>query len=405
VGKLIDIISRINTEAKTQFEYARNLRRDFHRNPELGFHEKRTSQIIVGELHSLGLETRTGIAQTGVVAIIEGARPGPILMLRFDMDALPIQEQTDADYASQNAGVMHACGHDGHLAIGLTVAKILSGIRTELPGRIMLVFQPAEEGLGGAPAMITEGVLENPHPDFALGVHLWNEKPLGWLGVTSGAVMTAGDIFKIVVTGSGGHGALPHLAVDPLLTATQIVVNLQSIVSRNVSPLQTAVLSVTTIHGGDAFNIIPAKVQLAGTIRTFDSQVRQLVHQRFREIVEGTAQLNGCQVEYELTSLTPPLFNDPDISSQIARVIALEMQDCKLDTDFRSLASEDMSFFLERIPGCFIFVGSANSDRGLDAPHHNPRFDFDENALAVAARVLCFSALRLLDDRLDSERG
>lgn len=211
----------------------------------------------------------TGLADTGVVALLEGARPGPVLLVRFDMDALSILEETGAPYASQNPGVMHACGHDGHTAIGLTVARMLHAHRDELAGAVKFVFQPAEEGLGGAERMIAEGALEDPKPELTLALHVWNEKPLGWFGVAAGPAMAGAEIFKIKVRGKGGHGAVPHLAVDPVLASAQIVAALQSIVARNVAPLQAAVVSVCTIHGGEAFNVIPQAVELAGTIRTF----------------------------------------------------------------------------------------------------------------------------------------
>jgi amidohydrolase len=247
--------------------------------------------------------------------------------------------------------------------------------------------------------MVSEGILDRPRPDFALGLHLWNEQPLGWIGVTPGPIMTAGDIFKIEITGSGGHGAQPHLAVDPVVAASQMVVALQSIVSRNVPPLQTAVISVTTIHGGEAFNIIPAKVDLSGTIRTFEPRVRELVHQRFQEIIKGVAEAYCCQAEHELLSLTPPVVNNPVIAARIAQMAARILPQSQIDTDFRSMVSEDMAFFLQQIPGCFFFVGSANHLHGLDAPHHNPHFDFDEDTLWTAAALMSASAVTLLTEK------
>ena len=384
------------TEANDLFEYTQALRRDFHRHPELGFKEVRTAGIVARELNALGLEITTGVAETGVVARLEGKRPGPVALLRFDMDALPIGEQTGAEYASLNPGVMHACGHDGHTAIGLTVARLLNTHRNELAGTVKLVFQPAEEGLGGATRMIEAGVLQNPQPDFSLGLHLWNEKRLGWLGVTSGPTMAAAEIFRLRVVGKGGHGAVPNLAVDPVVTAAQIVIALQSIVARNVSPLQSAVVSVTTIHGGDAFNVIPSQVELTGTIRTFDPVVRQRILERFHQVVVSQAEAFNCQIEVDIQSITPAVINNPKVAARVQSVAGDLLPESELDTHYSTMGSEDMSFFMQEIPGCFFFIGSANPEKGLDSAHHHPRFDFDERALPRAAALMATAATKLL---------
>ena len=227
-------MDKILKEADRNFTYTQSLRRDFHMHPELGFQEFRTAGIVVRELNELGYEVKTGVGKTGVVALLEGAQAGPTLLLRFDMDALPITEQTDAPYASQNPGVMHACGHDGHTAVGLTVARILKGYQKQVHGTVKIIFQPAEEGLGGAKAMLADGVLDDPRPDMALAMHVWSEKPLGWLGVSAGPTMASSETFQIRLTGKGGHGGMPHLTVDPVLAAAQVVSALQSIVARNV---------------------------------------------------------------------------------------------------------------------------------------------------------------------------
>ena len=384
------------SEANELFEYTQALRRDFHRYPELGFNEFRTAGVVARELTALGLEITTGVAETGVVALLEGERPGPVALLRFDMDALPVVEQTGAEYASLNPGVMHACGHDGHTAIGLTVARLLHAHRGELAGTVKLVFQPAEEGLGGAPRMIEAGVLQNPRPDFSLALHLWNEKALGWLGVASGPTMAAAEIFKLRLVGKGGHGAVPNLADDPVVAAAQLVSSLQSIVARNVSPLQSAVVSVTTIHGGDAFNVIPSQVELTGTIRTFEPLVRQRVLERFHELVMGLAEAYNCQVDVDVQSITPAVINDPWVTARLLSVASNLFPESELDTHYSTMGSEDMSFFMQEIPGCFFFVGSANPEKGLDAAHHHPRFDFDERALPRAAALMASAAVELL---------
>ena len=376
------------SEAQQRFKFAQELRRDLHRHPEIGFQEVRTAAIIAKELNALGLEVRTGMAETGVVAVLEGQGAGPVVLARFDMDALPISEQTGASYASVNNGVMHACGHDGHVAIGLTVARLLSKKRQELKGKVKFVFQPAEEGLGGAKRMVEEGVLEDPKPDVCFALHLWNEEPVGWLGITPGPVMSASDTFHVRLIGRGGHGAAPHYSIDPVLASAQIIIALQSIVSRNVRPLDSAVVTVTSVHGGEAFNVIPSEVELKGTIRTFDPDVRDLVMQRFREIVNGVAQSLGCQAEIALKKITPPVMNDPTITQEVINIASRILPQNQIDTSSRTMGSEDMAYMMEDIPGCYFFVGSSNVEKGLDASHHHPRFDFDEGVLPYASALM-----------------
>jgi amidohydrolase len=383
-------------EAQELFEFTRFLRRDFHRHPELGFKEVRTAGIVTRSLTELGLEVTPRIGKTGVVALLEGSKPGPVIMLRFDMDALPIVEETGAEYASGNPGVMHACGHDAHTAVGLTVARILYNHRQELNGTLKFVFQPAEEGLGGAESMIADGVLENPKPICALGLHVWNEKPVGWLGVAAGPIMAAGEIFHLKIIGKGGHGAIPNLSIDPIVASAQVITALQSIVSRNVSSLKTAVVSVTTIHGGEAFNVIPPSVQMQGTIRTFEPEVRRTVLGRFEDIIKGVAQGMGCQAEIEVNKLTPAVVNDPQIARSVQATSRRIFPSDQLETEYRSMVSEDMAYFLERVPGCFVLLGSANPAKGLNAPHHHPRFDFDEEVLPKAAALMAGAAVELL---------
>ncbi len=383
-------------EAQALFEYTRSLRRDFHRHPELGYQEVRTAGIVARELGSLGMEVTTGIAKTGVVALMECARPGPVVLLRFDMDALPIVEETAADYASENPGVMHACGHDGHTAIGLTVARLLHAHSQELAGTLKFVFQPAEEGLNGAEQMVKEGVLQNPSPDFSLALHLWNERPLGWLGIGAGAVMAAAEMFKIRITGKGGHGAVPHLAVDPVLAAAHVITALQSIPARNVPPLKAAVVSVTTLRAGEAFNIIPSYAELTGTIRTFEPEVRRVVLERFHQVIGGVAQAMGCQAEIQCDAITPAVINNEQVADRLRKVAASVLPDSPVASNFATMGSEDMAYMMQDIPGCFVFVGSANSEKGLDAPHHHPRFDIDEEALPRGAALLAAAAADIL---------
>lgn len=384
------------TEAQALFDYTRSLRRDFHQHPELGLKEFRTANIVARELSALGLEVHTGVGETGVVSLIEGKQPGPVVLLRFDMDALPIQEQTGAEYASLTPGVMHACGHDAHVAVGLTAARLLNEHRNDFSGTVKLVFQPGEEGLGGAEKMIADGILDDPRPDIALALHVWNEKPVGWIGVVPGPVMAAADTFTVKITGKGGHGAGPHLTIDPVVAASQVISALQTIVSRNINPLKTAVVTVASIHAGDAFNVIPAEVELKGTLRTFETEVRDVVVRRFTELVNNISLAMGCQAEIEIKSITPAVVNDPAITSRVQQVFQHMLPTDTLDFQTTTMGAEDMAFILQEIPGCYYFIGSANPARHLDAPHHNSRFDIDEFILSKAAGLMVASALEFL---------
>jgi amidohydrolase len=383
-------------EAQTLFEYTRKLRRDFHQHPEIGFKEVRTANIVAKELGSLGLEVKTGVGQTGVVGLLEGKAPGLVVLVRFDMDALPIVEETGAEYASINSGVMHACGHDGHTAVGLTVAHMLNKYRNEFNGTVKMVFQPAEEGLGGAEAMMADGVLQDPKPDVTLSLHVWNEKPVGWVGIVSGPVMAAADTFHIKIIGKGGHGAVPNLVHDPILAASQVVNALQSIVSRDVSPLKAAVVSVGAIHGGEAFNVIPSTVDLKGTLRTFEVQVRERVIERFYQLVENICQALECKAEIEIRSITPALVNDQGVTKRVQQVATNMLPTDQLDFQTTTMGSEDMAFMQQQIPGCYFFVGSANDEKNLNAAHHHPKFDFDESILPKAAALMAASVVDFL---------
>lgn len=383
-------------EAQELFEYTRDFRRDFHRHPELGFQEVRTAGIVARELTDLGLEVSTGVGKTGVVAALEGGSQEPVVLVRFDMDALPIQEETGAEYASQTPGIMHACGHDGHTAAGLAVARMLEARKGELGGMVKFVFQPAEEGLGGAEAMVADGVLENPRPDLSLSLHLWNDKPVGWIGVTPGPAMSASDRFTVKIVGRGGHGASPYLAIDPVVAGAQVISALQNIVARNVDPLESAVVTVTSMTGGEAFNVIPETVELKGTIRSFNPQVRKLVLERFEQITTGVAEALSCRAEVELKRVTPAVVNDPEMAKRVQEVAGRVFPDSVIDNKERTMGSEDMAYMMEDIPGCYFFVGSANHESGLDAAHHHPKFDFDESALPRAAALMASAVVEFL---------
>ncbi len=368
-------------------------RRDFHRHPELGLEEQRTAQIVAATLRELGYEVHEGIARTGVVGLLRNGA-GPTIMVRADMDALPIKEETGADYASEHPGLMHACGHDGHVAILLGIATIMRQHREHWQGALMLVFQPGEEGLNGAEIMIREGILEQFQPDYALALHVWNDYPVGAVDATPGPVMAAAETWEVTITGKGGHAAQPAETVDPVVTAAMMVTALQTIVSRNVAAADAAVLTVGALHAGDAFNVIPDQAHLRGTVRTYKPEVRETVLRRLREIVMGTAAMMGATAEIALHPLTPALVNDAAITRLVQESIVAVLGDAALHTDLRVMGSEDFAFFLQRVPGCFFFVGSGRPAGPL-IPHHNPRFDIDERALAIGAAVM-WDALRRL---------
>jgi amidohydrolase len=363
-------------------------RRDFHKHPEIGFEEIRTAGIIAGELQNLGLEVQTGIGKTGVVGILEGAKDGPTVMYRADIDALPMQEANDVEYASTIPGKMHACGHDSHAAIGLGIAKLYAANRDKMAGRIKFVFQPAEELGAGAKAMIEDGVLESPRPDVALGLHVWNSMPIGLVGVTEGPSMASASTFDITINGVGGHGAHPDDTADPVICAAQLITAWQTIVSRNVSPLDTAVISVTKMKGSDAFNIIPDKVELGGTTRAFKPEVRDLIEKRMHEIADSLCAAMGCKAELTIRHLIPPVENDSKVAARVRKTFANIMPAEKILTEERTMGAEDMAYLIEDIPGTFVFLGSMNEELGRNFSHHHPRFDIDEDCLASGVALL-----------------
>jgi amidohydrolase len=388
--------------AEELFPYTQTLRRDFHMHPELGFREVRTGGIVAKELEALGLEVTKGVGKTGVVGYLEGTRPGPTILLRFDMDALPITEETGAEYASENLGVMHACGHDGHTAIGLTVAKMLHAHRDELAGSIKFCFQPSEEGtngedVGGALMMIRDGVMESPKVDKTLSLHVWNDKPVGWINVAKGPVMAGAEMFQIKLTGRGGHGAAPDTTIDPVVTAAQIITALQTITSRNVPPLKSSVVSVTSLHAGTAFNVIPQVAELGGTIRTFDPVVRKLVLERFEQIVRGIAESMQCQAEITIKQVTAPVINNEDVAANVLGSAQALFPQTEIDTEsYLTMGAEDMGYMQEKADGCYFFIGSANAEKNLNYNHHHPKFDFDERALVTGAALMATAAADLL---------
>lgn len=385
-------------QALQQREHMVEIRRDLHRHPELGFQEIRTSGIVAAHLNELGLDVQTGVGQTGVVGLLEGHQDGPTLLVRADMDALPIVEANKTEYVSQNPGVMHACGHDAHTTIALTVASMLSAQRDQLKGRVKFVFQPAEEIAKGASAMIAAGVLESPRPDYSFGLHVWNSIPVGQIGVTSGPCMAAADTFNCKLTGRGGHGAKPDETYDPIVAAAHIITACQTIASRNVSPLDTAVVTFGAMHSGEAFNIIPETAELKGTIRTYKKDTKEYIHRRFREIVTGVAAVMQCEAEIDIQSLTMAVDNDPVLAERVA-ALAVELVGTEnVRRDIRTMGGEDMALLMDDIPGCFFFVGTGPEETGAGYPHHNPHFDIEEDALVYGAALMANTVASFLLD-------
>ncbi|HEY9778669.1 MAG TPA: M20 family metallopeptidase [Leptolyngbyaceae cyanobacterium] len=411
----IDIdLSRVRGEIQALQPQLVEWRRRLHQRPELGFKEHITSEFVAQKLQEWGIEHQTGIAKTGIVATIEGKRTRrqgdketrgqgeefsiqnlkskiqnpKVLAIRADMDALPIQEENEVPYRSQHDGVMHACGHDGHTAIALATAYYLSQHRDDFAGTVKIIFQPAEEGPGGALPMIEAGVLKNPDVDAIIGLHLWNNLPLGTVGVRSGALMAAVELFNCTILGKGGHGAMPHQTVDSVVVAAQIVNALQTIVARNVDPIDSAVVTVGELHAGTAHNVIAATARLSGTVRYFNPKFEAYFGQRIEQIIAGICQSYGATYNFEYWQLYPPTINNAGMAelvrSQVAEVIETPVG---IVPECQTMGGEDMSFFLQEVPGCYFFLGSANPDKNLAYPHHHPRFDFDETALGMGVEI------------------
>jgi len=380
-------------------------RRDIHQNPELGNREVRTAKVIADHLRGLGLPVQTGVAHTGVVAVLRGGKPGPVVALRADMDALPVTEEVDVPFASKirtqwagkETGVMHACGHDTHVAILMGVAEVLTRMRSEVPGTVKFIFQPAEEGpppgeQGGAALMIAEGVMDDePRPEVAFGLHIGSMHETGTIAYRPGAVMAAADVLRITVKGKQTHGSAPWAGIDPIVVASQIVLGLQTIVSRQVNiPREPAVVTIGGIDGGNRFNIIPDKVEMVGTVRTFDESLRDDVHRRIRLTAENIAEASGATAEVVIDKPYGVTVNDPKLTARMLPTLERVAGAGNIVLRDRVMGAEDFSFFAQRVPGLFIFLGG--SPKGTDltkvAYNHSPRFYVDESALLLGVRAL-----------------
>src|SRR5258705_1023467 len=367
-------------------------RRDLHQPPELGFEETRTSTLAAERLKSLGYEVKAGVGKTGVVAVRPGEN-GRCVLLRADMDALPVEEANDVPYRSRHPGQMHACGHDGHVAIGLEVARRLGALK--LGGTVKLAFQPAEEVSHGALAMIADGVLDAPKVDAAFGIHLWNDLPVGTVGVMPGPIMASVDEFEITILGRGGHAAAPHQTVDPVLIAAHVVTGLQSLVARRRNPLEEGVVSVTQVSAGHAFNVIPGRADLRGTVRTFGGRFFDDAPTLIEETAQGIAGAFGARAEVRYRRLSGPLVNDARMAALMAEVAAQVVGKDHVKSGVRTMGGEDMSYFLQKVPGCFAFVGSGPTN-GKAAPHHTAGFEIDHEALVIRAEVMSQVAVQYL---------
>ncbi|SDT65060.1 carboxypeptidase Ss1. Metallo peptidase. MEROPS family M20D [Mucilaginibacter mallensis] len=382
-------------------------RRDFHEHPELGNREVRTSGIVADYLRSLGLEVKTGIATTGVVGILKGGKPGPVIALRSDMDALPVTERTPVPFASkvttmykgEQVGVMHACGHDSHMAMLMGVAKILSSMKSELHGTVKFIFQPAEEGVptgevGGAEEMVKEGVMENPKVDVVFGMHIFSFMPVGTITYHSGGAMAGVNDMKIVVTGKSSHGSQPWAGVDPIVVSAQIINNLQTIVSRNVNLTQNpAVVTIGAIKGGNRSNIIPEKVEMLGTLRTFSAKDEQLLISRVKQIVTKTAEAEGATAEATIPyeSHYPVTYNNPQLTAQMLPTLQGVAGTDNVIAGPALTGSEDFSFFANKAPGLFIFLGGMpkGGDAATVPVNHSPDFFIDESAFPLGVKAMC----------------
>ena len=356
-------------------------RRDIHAHPELGFEEQRTAEFVAQKLEEFGVTVHRGIGKTGVVGVLRVGNETRSVGLRADMDALPIDEENQFEHRSKHAGCMHACGHDGHTTMLLGAARYLAKTRN-FRGQVNFIFQPAEEGIGGARAMIEDGLFSQFPCDRLYGMHNAPGMPLGQFAATPGTVTAAGAFFDIAITGTGAHGAFPHESVDPVVIASELALSLQTVVARNVRPTETAVVSVTQIHSGDAYNVIPASARLAGTVRTFSMKTLQLIERRVQELAQGIAQAHGGHADIDFRTIFHPVVNDADAAGMAADVCDGLVG---ADNVHRNLppgtGSEDFSFMLEEVPGCYLLVGNGDGSR----PVHNPGYDFNDAAIPYGA--------------------
>lgn len=388
----------INKKANNLQEKLIKWRRLIHKNPELGFKEKETSNFIAAKLEEFGIEYER-MCETGIVGLIKGDKKGKTLAIRADIDGLAITEKNDIDYKSQNEGVMHACGHDGHTSILLGTAKILSEMREDIKGNIKLIFQPAEEGPGGAKPMIEEGVLENPKVDYVIGLHINPDIMAGKVGIKRGRMLAAPDYFKIKVKGKGSHGARPEDGVDPITIGSQIVMALQQIKSREIGALKPVVISCGSFHSGDAFNAIPEEAVIKGTVRSFDNELRKSVKKRIHEIIENITKAYRADYDYEYNFVYPPGYNDPELTSVLGEVIKEKLGEKNLyEIPEPSMGGDDFAYFTQKVPGTYMRLGTKNKEKGIVNSLHSPYFNLDENILKQGVKLFLHGTNRILNE-------
>ncbi len=362
-------------------------RRHLHQYPELSFHERVTSSWIASQLEALDCEVQKDVGGHGLIAVFKGGKPGPVVALRADIDALPIQDEKKCDYASKVPNVMHACGHDGHTATLLAVASYYSANLAEISGERRLLFQPAEEVTpGGAKPMIKDGALDGV--DVIYGVHLWTPLAHGLVASKGGPFMSAADEFVIDIVGRGGHGGLPHQAIDAIMIGSTLVQAVQSIVSRNVNPLHPAVVSIGSFQAGSTNNVIAERCKLMGTVRSFDEKTRKMIHDRLESLITHVCQMHGAEFDYQMRIGYPPVVNDESEAERFFKVGAQLFGEPAVVLSEAITVAEDFSYYLEKVPGCFMFVGAGNESSGANYSHHHPKFDIDERAMLRAARLL-----------------
>lgn len=361
-------------------------RRELHQYPELGFKEERTAKFIEAKLKSFGVKFRR-VCGTGVVGLVEGEQPGRTILIRADMDGLPVTELNEVDYKSKHPGRMHACGHDGHVAIALMAAKLLQARRREFKGNVKFMFQPAEEGPGGALPMIKAGVLEHPRVDYAFALHLWNDLRVGTLGVRPGPVFASAGTFSAAVHGKGGHGAAPHETIDPIVIAANFITELQTIVSRRINPIKPSVVTIGKIQGGVRCNVIPDSVVMEGTLRSFDKKVHDRLKVEIERTLKGVTQAHGARYELRFELDYPPTVNDPEATRLVREAAGVVVGLRNVVEQDPTMGAEDMSYVLDRVPGCYFCLGSSNKDKGVTSPHHSATFNIDEDALAIGVEV------------------
>lgn len=373
-------------------------RRDFHRHPELGLEEHRTAGIVAAHLRSLGFAVEEGVGGTGVVGLLNPGKAGRVVALRADMDALPIQDSKTCDYASTVPGKMHACGHDGHTAILMGVASLLAARREEIAGQVKLLFQPAEEGPGGALPMIEAGALTNPAPDACFALHLWSDVPVGSAAIRAGAHMAASDTIHMTVTGVGGHGAYPETSIDAIAVAGHVIVGMQQIVSRECPPLQPVVVTIGTVQGGFRNNVIAPEVKMTGTVRTLHAPTRNGMEERIRRVFEGICRTHRAEPAFSYSYGYPVTVNDPAMAAFLAGCAAdvLGSDHVRTDPD-PAMGGEDFAYIAERVPSAYLRLGSCNAAKGITAGAHNPGFDIDEDALPLGVAIMAHAAMRFVN--------